>query len=51
MAFFYLPDLVVVDALVRATGRTRHPAFVWVSARILAAGSAVLCVGTYYFGR
>ena len=50
MAFlFYLPNLVVAEAFIRARRVTTSPALKLVAAGILAAATGFLLLGTYFF--
>lgn len=47
--FFYLPNLAVVEAFVRARRRAASPALRWVAAAVLVGAAGFLLLGTYYF--
>jgi hypothetical protein len=47
--FFYLPNLLVVEAFIRARRITTSPALKLVAAGVLAAATGFLLLGTYFF--
>jgi hypothetical protein len=47
--FFYLPNLLVVEAFIRARRRTAMPALQLVAAGLLAGATGYLLLGTYFF--
>ena len=47
--FFYIPNLLVAEAFIRARKPTTVPALKIGAALILAGATAFLCLGTYYF--
>lgn len=49
--FFYLPNLLLVELMLRRQALARHPAASWLGAAALALASGFLTVGTYYFVR
>ncbi len=50
MAFaFYIPNLIVAEAFIRARREPAHPVFQLLSAFLLLAATALVAIGTYYF--
>lgn len=47
--FFYLPNLLVVEAFIRARRKTASPALRLLAAGVLAAATGFLLLGTYFF--
>jgi hypothetical protein len=49
--FFYLPNLLVAEAFIRARRITAGPAWQFAAAAVLAGATGFLALGTYYFTR
>ena len=49
--FFYLPNLLIVEIILRASTRTRPPLVAWTLSAILLVASGVLGLGTTFFVR
>jgi uncharacterized membrane protein len=49
--FFYLPNLLVVEIMLRSSTTSRPPLVAWTLAAILCLASGVLGLGTFYFVR
>jgi hypothetical protein len=49
--FFYVPNLILVEVLIRAPRASMSPAAKWVATAAFTAATAFLLLGTYYFTR
>ena len=50
MAFaFYIPNLMVAEAFIRARREPAHPLLQVLAALLLLAATALVAIGTYYF--